>query len=86
MSLMLNANIAENKDVPKEYNMHISHRDTSNTFIFSERDLPGYRQFQADNAPMHWVNRKKAESKRQGATGRRAVPSSPTPPLIWYSS
>ena len=77
---MLHPHMVQNKDLPKEYNMHISHRDASNTFIFSEKDMPGDRQFQSENAPLHWVNRKKQEMRRQhGRTGRRAIPSQYNP-------
>ena len=75
MSLMLDPDIPRNKKVPKEYNMHISNNKSVSTFIFSEKDMPGYRNFSADSAPMHWINRKKIEKKKQQAHFRRAVPS-----------
>ncbi|MCJ1464069.1 hypothetical protein MMC07_002681 [Pseudocyphellaria aurata] len=42
MSLLLSSDAAQNRNVPKEYNMHVANRDSSNTFIFTEKDLPGY--------------------------------------------
>ena len=42
MSLLLSSAISINETVPKEYNMQITNQDTANTFIFSEKDLPGY--------------------------------------------
>lgn len=42
MSLLLSSEAVQNKNVPKEYNMHVTNRDSSNTFIFTEKDLPGY--------------------------------------------
>lgn len=42
MSLLLSSDAAQNRTVPKEYNMHVANRDSSNTFIFTEKDLPGY--------------------------------------------
>lgn len=42
MSLLLSSDAVQNKTVPKEYNMHVTNRDSSNTFVFTEKDLPGY--------------------------------------------
>ena len=42
MSLLLSSDAVQNSTVPKEYNMHVTNRDSSNTFIFTEKDLPGY--------------------------------------------
>lgn len=42
MSLLLSSDIAQNNDVPKEYNMHVMERNPASTFIFTEKDLPGY--------------------------------------------
>ncbi|MCJ1267757.1 hypothetical protein MMC22_007643 [Lobaria immixta] len=40
--LLLSSDSVQNKRVPKEYNMHATSQDSSNTFIFTEKDLPGY--------------------------------------------
>ncbi|KAL9130051.1 MAG: hypothetical protein Q9217_001655 [Psora testacea] len=74
MSLMLDASIPKNRSVPKEYNMHITNQDSFNTFIFSEKDMPGYRQFTSDRAPSHWLNRKRVEKKKIQSSFRRAIP------------
>ena len=42
MSLMLSSDSAKNDIVPKEYNLNITTRNSANTFIFTEKDLPGY--------------------------------------------
>ncbi|KAL8679630.1 MAG: hypothetical protein Q9186_004091 [Xanthomendoza sp. 1 TL-2023] len=42
MSLILTPNVITQKNIPKEYNMHIASRKSTNTFIFSEKDLHGY--------------------------------------------
>ena len=42
MSLLLSSDVAQNDNVPKEYNMTITNPDTTNTFVFSEKDLPGF--------------------------------------------
>ena len=43
MSLMLSDGPV-NETLPKEYNMQISNRNTINTFIFTEKDFPGFSQ------------------------------------------
>lgn len=42
VSLLLNSSALKSQNVPLEYNMHVMNRDTLNTFIFTEQDLPGY--------------------------------------------
>ncbi|KAL8993119.1 MAG: hypothetical protein Q9169_006586 [Polycauliona sp. 2 TL-2023] len=42
MSLLLEPRIPNHKDIPQEYNMNLTNRKSSNTFIFSEKDLHGY--------------------------------------------
>lgn len=42
MSLLLSSDIIHNHDVPKEYNMHAMERNPASTFIFTEKDLPGF--------------------------------------------
>ena len=42
MSLLLDSNVLKSQNVPLEYNMHMMNRDTLNTYIFTEQDLPGY--------------------------------------------
>ena len=75
MSLMLDASVPKNRGVPKEYNMHLTNQDSFNTFIFSEKDMPGYKRFHADGAPTHWLNRKKIERRKNHTSFRKAVPS-----------
>ena len=75
MSLMLDASVPKNRSVPKEYNLHVTNQDSFNTFIFSEKDMPGYKQFTSDRAPTHWLNRKRVEKKKMQSSFRRAIPS-----------
>ena len=55
MSMMLKADYGQSKKLTKEYNMQITNPRTANTFIFSEKDLPGYG------------NRRNKDSGRGGA-------------------
>jgi transcription initiation factor TFIIF subunit beta len=41
--MLLNSNIAEHQNVPKEYNLELTNQNVKNTFIFSEQDLPGFK-------------------------------------------
>ena len=42
MSLMLSPTIPLNVTVPKEYNLQITNRASTNTIVFTEKDLPGF--------------------------------------------
>ncbi|MCJ1251569.1 hypothetical protein MMC30_008804 [Trapelia coarctata] len=42
MSLLLTPDMSINHDLPKEYNMQVTNWSPGNTFIFTEKDLPGY--------------------------------------------
>ena len=42
MSLLLASEIAANQNIPKEYNMETTNGLPTNTFVFTEQDLPGY--------------------------------------------
>ncbi|KAL8798003.1 MAG: hypothetical protein Q9182_007033 [Xanthomendoza sp. 2 TL-2023] len=42
MSLILTPNASVQKNIPQEYIMHVANRKSTNTFIFSEKDLHGY--------------------------------------------
>ena len=76
MSLMISPDIAKRKNVPKEYNLHITNPDSINTFIFSEKDLPGYKFRQKDwslnDAPLGRINRVRKKSKMSDF--RRTIP------------
>lgn len=43
MTLLLSPSVKYNKDVPREYNMNITNPTSTNMYIFSEKDLPGYK-------------------------------------------
>ena len=56
--------------------MHLIDQDPLNTFVFSEKDLPGYRAYSADRAPPRFRDRKRvAKAKKPEFTFRRAIPS-----------
>ena len=56
--------------------MHIVEQDPMNTFVFSEKDLPGYRAYSADRAPPRVKDRKRIEKTRKPEYNfRRAIPS-----------
>ena len=60
--------------------MHIVEQDPMNTFVFSEKDLPGYRPYSADRAPPRFKDRKRIEKTRKPEHNfRRAIPSKYTP-------
>ena len=60
--------------------MHMIDQDPMNTFVFSEKDLPGYRAYSADRAPPRFKDRKRiAKSKKPEFSFRRAIPSTCIP-------
>lgn len=88
MSLLLNKDAVQNKNTPTEYNMHITNQQSSNTFIFTEKDLPGYaskgkgdsRKGQSNGAysstPRTFRDRSKIDkNKRWQPSFRKAIPS-----------
>jgi hypothetical protein len=68
---------------PKEYDLHINDRAQRNTFVFSEKDLPGFKpQFMGRNRfnrpqtqdPLKKVDGKVEKQRRGG----RTIPSKHT--------
>jgi transcription initiation factor TFIIF subunit beta len=62
---------------PKEYDLHINNREQRNTFVFSEKDLPGFKpQFMGRNRynrsqpqdPLKKVDGKVEKQRRGGRT------------------
>ena len=76
MSILLSPDVPQNRDLPREYNLHVIDQDPTNTFVFSEKDLPGYRAYSADRAPPRFKDRKRiAKAKKPEYNFRRAIPS-----------
>lgn len=61
MSLHLSQEAAAIHELPSEYKMVVADRNVDNTFIFSEKDLPGYRKFSHGRAPPRFKDRKRVE-------------------------
>lgn len=88
MSLLLSNDAVQNKNTPKEYNMHITNQQSTNTFIFTEKDLPGYASKGKGDARKGQSNgaysstqitprtfRKIDKNKRWQPSFRKAIPS-----------
>ncbi|PBP26182.1 transcription initiation factor IIF [Diplocarpon rosae] len=43
LSMLLTSNLAEHQTIPKEYDLDITAQSVSNTFVFTEKDLPGFK-------------------------------------------
>lgn len=98
MSLLLRHEAAQNKNTPKEYNMHITNQQSSNTFIFTEKDLPGYASKGKGDArkghnngtysstqitPRTFRDRSKIDkNKRWQSSFRKAIPSKSSLPIL----
>ena len=62
--------------LPKEYNMAVTDQDSINTFVFSEKDLPGYKKYSHDRAPPRNKDRNRIEKPRaSGMNSRKFIPS-----------
>lgn len=68
--MLLNSDVAQHQLVPKEYSLDISADNVTNTFVFTEQDLPGFKSksrmaFDASTANMPArFNRAKAEKDK----------------------
>ena len=75
MSLLL-TDATNVQRLPKEYNMVVTDKDAINTFVFSEKDLAGYRKYTHGRAPPRSNDRKRVEKPRgSGTSFRKAIPS-----------
>lgn len=78
MQLKLRSDLVQHQNLPKEYNLDITDMDVRNTYIFSERDLPGYAAKNkqkadalAQNIPAHLLRQKQQQqqTKQEGGGG-----------------
>ena len=73
---MLSPGVEENRDIPKEYNMHITDPTAVNTFVFTEKDLPGYKKYSHDRAPPRSSRGRIDKYRKTDQTNfRKAIPS-----------
>lgn len=85
MKLFLNPSIPYNQGASKEYDVRTAVPKSKNTFVFSEKDLPGYKSRIKSNANMKTDDKKDVLAGESGGvnknTGynqyrqRRGVPS-----------
>jgi transcription initiation factor TFIIF subunit beta len=86
--MLLSSNLAVHQNVPKEYELNITDESVSNTYVFTEQDLPGFKSrakvdfdSASANMPMR-LNRPrfqttgdKDKNKRTGPYFKKAIPS-----------
>ena len=85
MKLLLDPNIPKHKSVPKEYDLAVTNMQATNTFVFAEKDLPGYRPQAFGRAKADLLNYSGTKisntnlpnrvQKFRGARFRRSIPS-----------
>jgi len=90
MKLFLNPSIPYNQGASKEYDVRTAIPKSKNTFVFSEKDLPGYKSRIKSNANMKTDDKKDVLAGEAGGinknTGynqyrqRRGVPSTVNDP------
>ncbi|KAI1344625.1 transcription initiation factor IIF [Xylariaceae sp. FL0016] len=78
IALLLNHDNPKHQNIPKEYTLDIKDMALTNTFMFTEQHLPGYKEKQANNdIPYHLRKRlEKPEEKpeEEGSNKRRRLP------------
>ena len=70
--LYLKYNLPGLEMVPKDYEMSVTNMDPQNTFVFTEKDLPGYKPGAFSNRNAH--NRSDRVQKRNNYRSRRSIP------------
>lgn len=71
-----------NKDLPREYDMNVTNMSVQNTFIFTEKDMPGYEEAEKRNGPpipsrilaQRRQNNDKSKSERYTPYARKGIP------------
>lgn len=76
ISLRLDPDVAHNSSVPKDYVFQSMTSDAENMFVFSEKDLPGYKsKGPSDFAPRSYLYEKtKAENKSREERRKKFEP------------
>jgi len=84
--MLLETNLAQHQQIPKEYDLAIEDNNARNTFIFTEQDLPGFKaknkaraEAAAAGIPAHLLRQKEREAnseqaqtyRRRGRRGRQ---------------
>ena len=84
MSMLLSPEDAKRRNVPKEYNMHVTNQESINTFLFSEKDLPGFKSFAQNQhysrTDAFMGKNRVGKNKKPFVDFRRTVPSQPCIP------
>lgn len=85
--LMLNASMPQHQSIPREYEIYVTEPKVSNTYVFSEGDLPGYkkgaRHTKAAQSNDTALGPKGEGKVDKGRRFQRAIPSTPrTPPVF----
>lgn len=68
LAMLLKHDRPEHQDIPKEYNLDVKDMSLINTFMFTEQDLPGYKnksQGANNNIPPHLRRRHEQRDKPQ---------------------
>ncbi|KAI0020592.1 transcription initiation factor IIF, beta subunit-domain-containing protein [Xylariomycetidae sp. FL0641] len=77
IAVLLDHSHPEHQSIPKEYNLDVKDMSLTNTFLFTEQDLPGYKhktQSANSNLPPHLrrqQNRPEEKSQPEAGVGRK---------------
>jgi transcription initiation factor TFIIF subunit beta len=97
--MLLSSNIAEHQTIPKEYDLDVTSNIVKNTFVFTEKDLPGFKSKSnqkfdpaSANMPARLTRNKNEKTisnkpydpnKRFQPYFRKAIPSQCTCGILW---
>lgn len=98
--LLLSADRPEHQAIPKEYDLDVTDPAVKNTFMFTERDLPGFAsrnkaraEASATGIPAHLLRQKvekpaqrEHHHARRGPYYRKAIPSKSSPSRAYSRS
>jgi len=78
--MVLKPGLKQNQKVPKEYDLRTTTENSQNTFVFSEKDLPGFSSGsrgvrKPDESGRAGADRKIDKNKKYTPYYRKAIPS-----------
>lgn len=83
--MLLSSDLAAHQSIPKEYDLDIQNESTKNTYLFTEKDLPGFKSranakfdLASANMPSRLTRPAKVDKpyvKGQWEYFKRAIPS-----------
>lgn len=97
MSLLLHQDVARKGKLPSEYVLQVTNTKPANTFVFNEKDLPGYSSKQRASGkafggaatstaprPIYQSPATQGVVKHRGGSTRKGIPSKPMLEIVCF--